>query len=120
MLIVFIDGNEAEGLLSAGEGRQQFGSAEYGARVGQEHEVDARALSQRVVQVEQSAGDGDDLQPASDTESALDAEDSRGWVGELQSRRSRIGFGWQGLSHVSNLIMFPWLGTWDITEGVVR
>ena len=101
MLIVFIDRHEPEGLPSAGEQGQHFGCAEHGARVGQEHEVDARALTQRIVQVEQSAGDRDDLQPASDTESARDAKDGRGWVGKLQSRRSRIGFGWQGLSDVS-------------------
>ena len=83
VLIVFIDRHEAEGLLSARERRQHFGCAEHGARVGQEHQVDARALSERVVQVEQSAGDGDDLQLASNTESALDAKDSRGRVGKL-------------------------------------
>ena len=92
VLIVFIDGHEAEGLPSAGERRQHFGCAEDCSRVGQEHEVDARALSERVVQVEQSAGDGDDLQLASNTESALDAEDSRGWVGKLQAWRPRIGW----------------------------
>jgi hypothetical protein len=97
VLIIFIDRHEPEGLLSAGERRQHFGCAEDCSRVGQEHQVDARALSQRVVQVEQSAGDGNDLQLASNTESALDAKDSRGWVGKLQARRSRIGFGW--LSH---------------------
>src|SRR5713226_3771931 len=98
VLIVFIDRHEAEGLPSAGERRQHFGCAEHGSRVGQEHEVDARALSQRVVQVQQSAGDGNYLQLASNTESGLDAKDSRGRVGKLQARRSRIGFGW--LSHV--------------------
>src|SRR6266478_2345099 len=94
VLIVFVDRHEAEGLSSAGERGQHFGCAEDCSGVGQEHEVDARALSQRVVQVEQSAGDGDDLQPASNTESALDAKDGRGWMGKVQARRSRIGFGW--------------------------
>ena len=82
MLIVFIDGNEPEGLLSAGERRQHFGCAEHRSRVGQEHEVDARALSQRAVQIQQSAGDGNDLQLASNTESALEAKDRRGRLGK--------------------------------------
>ena len=98
VLIVFIDRHEAEGLLRAGERRQHFGCAEDCSGVGQEHQVDAGALTQRVVQIQQPAGDGNDLQPASNTESALDAKDSRGRVGKLQARRSRIGFGW--LSHV--------------------
>ncbi len=44
-LIVFIDRNEPEGLLSAGERRQHFGCAKHCSRIGQEHQVDARALT---------------------------------------------------------------------------
>ena len=90
--MVFIDGHEPEGLLSAGERGQHFGCAKDCSRVGQEHQVDASAVIERAVQVEDSAGDGDDLQLASNTESALEAKDGRGWVGKVQARRSRIGW----------------------------
>jgi hypothetical protein len=107
VLIVFIDRNEPKGLLSAGERRQHFGCAEDCSCVGQEHEVDAGALIERALQVQQSAGDGNDLQFASNTESALEAKDSRGWVGKLQAGRSRIGFRWQEISHSQNQLCSP-------------
>src|SRR5712671_5894530 len=117
--MVFIDRDEPEGLLSAGERRQHFGCAKNCSCVGKEHEVDAGALIEWALQVQQSAGDGNDLQFASNTESALEAKDSRGWVGKLQAGRSRIGFGWQEINHCRT-IMFPWLRTRDITEDAAR
>jgi len=109
VLIVFIDRNEPKGLLSAGERRQHFGCAKYCSRVGQEHQVDASALIEGAVQIQQTAGDGNYLQLTSNTESALEAKDSRGWVGKLQSRRSRIGFRWQEISHSQTQLCSPGL-----------
>jgi hypothetical protein len=92
-LIMFIDLNEPERLQDGGDRRQHFCSANHRPHICQEHQLDVRALIQRAGQAEQSAGDGNDLQLASNAASALGTKDGRSCVRKLQPRRSRISFG---------------------------
>ena len=82
-LIVFIDHKEPERLQGAGERWQHLCCAQHCPRVGQEHQLDARALIQGAGQVQQSACDGNDLQLATNSAAALEAKDSRGRVRKL-------------------------------------
>jgi|ERR1700687_2808182 len=87
------------GLQSAGDRRQHFCCAKHRPRVRQEHQFDTRALIQKAGQGQQSAGDTNDLQLASNAVSTLEAQHSRWRVCKLQSRWSPISFGLQQLSH---------------------
>jgi hypothetical protein len=89
VLLIFSDRNKPERLQGTGDRRQHFCCAEHCPRVRQEHQFGVRALIQKVRQVQQSAGDGNDLQLASSAESVLEAKDNRSRVRKLQSRWSR-------------------------------
>ena len=104
--MVFINCDEPERLQGAGERRQHFCCAQHRPRLRQKHQLGARAPIQRAGQVQQSAGDGNDLQLASNAASAVEPKYSRGSVRKPQSWCPQIGFGLQGLSH-SQTIMFP-------------
>ena len=100
--MVFIDRNEPERLQGAGDRRQHFCCAKHCPGVRQEHQSDARGLFQRARQVQQSAGDGNDLQFASNPVSVVEAKNSRSRARKLQSRRSPMDFGLQELSHLES------------------
>ena len=105
-LVAFINPNKTKRLQRAGERRQHLRRAQHRARVRQEHQLDARALIQRAGQVQQSAGDGNDLQLAANAAAGLEAKDGRGRLGKLHSRRSPLRCGLQEWSHPPP-IMFP-------------
>jgi len=61
-LVVFLERDKPERLLTPGHGTQHFCCAKHWPRVSQEHQFDAGTLRQRLRQAEQAAGERNNLQ----------------------------------------------------------
>ena len=92
-LMVLIDSQKTERLLSTGDRSQHLGNAEDQSCIRQKHHRDLRTLVEQGGQAQQSAGDRHNLQFAPDRLSVLNADGSRSGLRKLQSRRAAM-FAW--------------------------